>query len=141
MYLTLTAVAKPADLGAISAKITLCGAGKAEKEEDQAGVMQVEMVLMAVSAQVEVSSPPGHSGEGAVSLPGGSSGSSPVPSPSPTHSYGTPWSSWGGLSPSPEPLGRSLFGVQLAKTCFPPFHMSEQGQQLPVVQGRVGEEK
>lgn len=30
VYLTLTALAKPADPGAISAKITLCGAGKAK---------------------------------------------------------------------------------------------------------------
>lgn len=57
---------------------------------EQAGAMQAEMVLMAVSARLKVFSPPGRSGEGAVSLPDGPSGSSPVPSPSPTRSSRTP---------------------------------------------------
>lgn len=31
VYLTLTALAKPADFGAVGAEISLCGAGKAKK--------------------------------------------------------------------------------------------------------------
>ena len=57
---------------------------------EQAGAAQAEMVLMAALAQVKVSSPPRHGGEGAVSLPGGPAGISPVPSPSPTRSSRTP---------------------------------------------------
>lgn len=57
---------------------------------EQAGARQVEMMLVVVSAQVKVSSPPGHGGEGAVSLPDDPSGSSLVPSLSPTNSSRTP---------------------------------------------------
>lgn len=122
VHLTLTGLAKPADLGCQCQNYFVWGRERQEESKtDHAGATQVEMMLMVVLAQVKVSSPPGHGGKGAMSWPEGPSGGIPMPSPSLTCTAGQPRLLGEGSPLLLSPSGTASLGYSWQRLASPPF--------------------